>query len=90
MDGYCHDVERSQKLFRKHRFEVEKVVSSELQNRFFTNTLGMSDYHLMEELPAKLIKIAGIKGFLSIAREHPLIMTNCKLFKRVEVRKMLI
>jgi hypothetical protein len=79
LDGYCLNVEKRQKLFQKYRYIIEILVTKELQDVFFTNSFGMTNYHLMVELPAKLIKMTGVTGFMEIARKHPLIMTNCKI-----------
>ena len=79
VDEYCEDVEKRQKLFQKHKNVIEMLVTRELQTVFFTSSFAMSNYHSMMELPAKLIKMAGVTGFMEIARKHPLILTNCKL-----------
>lgn len=76
---YCQPAERREKLLWKYRHEVENLVANQLNMIFFTKTIGMTDYHLVVDLPAKLIKIAGIKGFRKIAKNHPLIMKNCKI-----------
>ena len=85
LNEYCQNAEKRHKLLRKHRPEVEYLVAAQLNMMFYTQQFGhigkYQNYHSLVELPAKLIKIAGITGFMKIARNHPLIMTNCEIRK---------